>query len=95
MSSPTSAATTADLSATREQARRYAAKWRASASFLLFCGKPPEDLVLRLQLEYGKAPIAVGPVDPILPVLLAGAAALVLHVVDLGEDGRRRRSRYS
>src|SRR5262245_47785374 len=49
----------------------------------------PHDLVARLQLEHAEALVDRAPaLDPVEPVLLTLAAALVLQVVDLREEGR-------
>src|SRR5712692_2108098 len=64
----------------RTEADRRAFDSRAIASFPLIGCKLPENHVIRLHFVYTKTFISIGRIDPELPILLAGAAALILNI---------------
>src|SRR5712691_2692310 len=62
---------------------------KPSRSFPLVCRKAPKHHIERLHLVCTEAFVSIGRIDPQLPILFAGSAALVRNIVDLGEKCRR------
>src|SRR5437773_10158285 len=58
-------------------------------------GKTPNHRIQIMDLEQREAPVGIGRIHPILPVLRAGSTALVLNVIDLGQERRHAIARVS